>query len=333
MPKLFYILLSLLLFIACDNSSGEGWEDGARVLPIHIRIKTTEVPQGRALGDPGETEDFPLPKVAYIYVLCNSSANGTGASLLQMINGAANKGKVDLDPNKWEQDDKDPSVYHYGGALNIDLWHLAQSAKVYVAVADREIPGLQLPQYPDHIVSMTYDPSDPSQLSNAERHEFMKNLYATPYNLQSEGAYYGTVKNLTANTPSVNVMLYHVAARLDLKWNVEEERRKDFALGTLSVSDLPLSCFLFKPTENTDPGEGNGYSDIVVSEFNATTAWSGRKVVYVPQVNDGARNFPVNLSYTNAAASNAPGLKEQAFQYESDVFTTWFNVEANFVKN
>lgn len=330
MPKLFYILLSLLLFIACDNSSGEGWGESARVLPIHIRIKTTEVPQGRALGDPGETEDFPLPKVAYIYVLCNSSANGTGASLLQMINGAANKGKVDLDPNKWEQDDKDPSVYHYGGALNIDLWHLAQSAKVYVAVADRGIPGLQLPQDPNEIVSMTYDPS---QLSNAERHEFMKNLYATPYNLQSEGAYYGTVNDLNTNTPSVNVMLYHVAARLDLKWNVEEERRKNFALGTLSVSDLPKSCYLFRPTENTDPGEGNGYSETVVSQFDATTAWSGRRVVYVPQVNDRASGFPVTLSYTNAADEDALGTKEQTFQFQSDVFTTWFNVEANFVKN
>jgi hypothetical protein len=329
MSYLIYILLSLFLFIACDSSHDEGWEDSARRLPIHIRIKTTEEAQQRALGDPGIKEQFPLPNVAYIYVLCNSSANGTGASLLQMIGGVANKGKVDLDPKEWEQDDKDPSVYHYGGALNIDLWHLAQSAKVYVAVADREIPGLQLPQNPEHVVY------DPSQLSDAERHEFMKNLYATPYNHEVEGKYYGSVNDLNSNTPRVNVMLYHVAARLDLKWNVEEERRKTFALGTLSVSDLPKSCYLFKPTENTDPGTGNGYSDIVVSKFDATTAWSGRKVVYVPQVNDGARNFPVNLSYTNAAASNAPGLKEQAFafQYKSDVFTTWFNVEANFVKN
>lgn len=328
MSYLIYILLSLFLFTACDGGHDE--EGGsARVLPIHIRIKTTEGPQQRVLGDPGEVEKFPLPSVAYIYVLANSAVDGTGASLLQMIDGAANKGKVNLD-SEWVQDNNDPSIYHYGGALNISLWHMAQSAKVYVAVADREIPGLQLPQNPEHVVSMTYDPS---QLSDAERHEFMKNLYATPYNHEVEGKYYGSVNDLNSNTPRVNVMLYHVAARLDLKWNVEEERRKTFALGTLSVSDLPKSCYLFKPTENTDPGVGNGYSDIVVSKFDATTAWSGRKVVYVPQVSDGARNFPVNLSYTNAAASNAPGLKEQAFQYESDVFTTWFNVEANFVKN
>ena len=323
----------MLLFVACDSSHDEEWDEYARVLPINIQIKTTEVLQPRALGDPGVKEEFPLPNVAYIYVLCNSSANGTGASLLQVINGADNKGKVDLNLNEWEQDDKDPSVYHYGGALNIDLWHLAQSAKVYVAVADREIPGVQLPQNPDHIVSLTYDPS---LLSNAERHEFMKNLYSTPYNKPvsaDDATYYGTVKDLHTNTPSVNVMLYHVAARLDLKWNVDEERRKDFALGRLSVSDLPTSCYLFKPTENTDPGEGNGYSDIVVSKFDATTAWSGRKVVYVPQVNDRASGFPVTLSYTNAADEDALGTKKQTFQFQSDVFTTWFNVEANFVKN
>jgi hypothetical protein len=317
----------MLLFVACDSSHDEEWDEYARVLPINIQIKTTELLQPRTLGDPGVKEEFPLPSVAYIYVLANSAADGTGAPLLQMIDGAAaNKGKVNLD-SEWERDVNDPSIYHYGGDLSISLWHMAQSAKVYVAVADREIPGLQLPQNPEHVVY------DPSQLSDAERHEFMKNLYATPYNHEVEGKYYGSVNDLNSNTPRVNVMLYHVAARLDLKWNVEEERRKTFALGTLSVSDLPKSCYLFKPTENTDPGTGNGYSDIVVSKFDATTAWSGRKVVYVPQVSDGARNFPVNLSYTNAAASNDPGLKEQAFQYKSDVFTTWFNVEANFVKN
>jgi hypothetical protein len=53
--------------------------------------------------------------------------------------------------------------------------------------------------------------------------------------------------------------------------------------------------------------------------------------VYVPQVNDGSKNFPVRLHYTNAADNNAAGTKEQAFQFESDVFTTWFNVETNFV--
>jgi hypothetical protein len=337
MSYLIYIFLSLFLFTACDGGHDE--EGGsARVLPIHIRIKTTEGPQQRVPGDPGEVEKFPLPNVAYIYVLANSAVDGTGAWLLQMINGAENKGKVTLD-GEWKQDVNDPSIYHYGDALNISLWLMAQSAKVYVAVAhlenpDREIPGIALPASPEDIVSLTYDPSKVKGNVN----EFMKNLYSTPYNKNKpvsadDATYYGTVKDLHTNTPSVNVMLYHVAARLDLKWNVEEERRKTFALGTLSVSDLPKSCYLFKPTENTDPGTGNGYSDIVVSKFDATTAWSGRKVVYVPQVNDGARNFPVNLSYTNAAASNAPGLKEQAFQYESDVFTTWFNVEANFVKN
>jgi hypothetical protein len=203
---------------------------------------------------------------------------------------------------------------------------MTKSAKVYVAVADRTIPGIQLPQYPDEIVSLKYDLSEVGAASSV----FMKNLYATPYNCQRNGAYYGTVVDLNTNTPSVNVMLYHVAARLDIKWNVADERRQSFALGTFTVNKLPKSCYLFKPTNN-EPADDNAYSESIVSSFSPTTAWSGRKVVYVPQLNDGSRNFPVTLNYTNAANGDKPGTKNQDFQFQSEVFTTWFNVEANFV--
>lgn len=322
----------MLLFVACDSSHDEGGDEYARVLPINIRIKTTEVPQQRALGDPGVKEEFPLPRMAYIYVLANSETDGTGASLLQMVSGANSQGGIALEPTWWAKDGSDPSIYHYTGPLNIKLWHLTQSAKVYVAVSDREIPGIQLPSNPDEIVSLKYDLSQIGEASS----EFMKNLYATPYNLnKSDGAYYGTVIDLNTNTPSVNVMLYHVAARLDIKWNVEDERRQSFALGALSVNNLPKQCYLFQPTLNNVPADANAYSESIVSSFSPTTAWSGRKVVYVPQVNDGASGFPVTLSYTNEAAAPADknGTHAERFAFESDVFTTWFNVEANFVKN
>ena len=339
MSYLIYILLSLFLFTACDGGHDE--EGGsARVLPIHIRIKTTEGPQQRVPGDPGEVEKFPLPNVAYIYVLANSAVDGTGAWLLQMIDGAAaNKGKVTLD-GEWIQD-KDPSIYHYGGELNISLWHMAQSAKVYVAVAhlenpdlenpDSEIPGIALPASPEDIVSLTYDPSQVKGNVN----EFMKNLYSTPYNKPvsaDDATYYGTVKDLHTNTPSVNVMLYHVAARLDLKWNVGEERRNSFALGALSVSNLPKKCYLFRPTENQPPEDDDAYSEPVVSSFSPTTAWSGRRAVYVPQVSViDAKKFPVTLNYTDAANGNAEYTYTTQFAFENEIYTTWFNVEADFV--
>lgn len=338
MSYLIYILLSLFLFTACDGGHDE--EGGsARVLPIHIRIKTTEGPQQRVPGDPGEVEKFPLPNVAYIYVLANSAVDGTGAWLLQMIDGAANNGKVTLD-GEWIQDVNDPSIYHYGDALNISLWHMAQSAKVYVAVADREIPDIALPPSPEDIVSLTYDPSQAVDVNGVnDVNEFMKNLYATPYNKPvsaDDATYYGTVKDLHTNTPSVNVMLYHVAARLDLKWNVGEERRETFALGALSVSNLPNKCFLFRPTENQPPEDDDTYSEVVVSSFSPTTAWSGRRAVYVPQVkvsNEVAEFFPVTLSYTNA--KNGKNGKEDTyttqFAFKNEIYTTWFNVEADFV--
>jgi hypothetical protein len=76
MQHLIYILLSILLFVACDSSHDEEWDEYARVLPINIQIKTTEVLQSRALGDPGVKEEFPLPSMAYIYVVANSAADG-----------------------------------------------------------------------------------------------------------------------------------------------------------------------------------------------------------------------------------------------------------------
>lgn len=51
----------------------------------------------------------------------------------------------------------------------------------------------------------------------------MQNLYSSPYNLKNdEGNYYGTIKDYASNVPHIDMVLYHVATKVDLQWTIDE---------------------------------------------------------------------------------------------------------------
>lgn len=52
----------------------------------------------------------------------------------------------------------------------------------------------------------------------------MQNLYSSPYNLKNkDDKYYGTIKDYASNVPHIDMVLYHVATKIDLQWTIDEQ--------------------------------------------------------------------------------------------------------------
>ena len=310
--KLCALFLAVMLLAACHSEDEAA--DTIQV-PVRLSVMTGSPSMQRAPADPGTAEKFALPSHAYIYVLTYSQLKEQGPAKL-IYQGT--DGHIALDPAKWKQDTTTPEIYHYTGDINLFMPTDMMSGRVLAAVSSEKIEDLSFlattPATFDALSRMTYSvPSGSAETQN----EYMKNLYSTPYNLVykydaasgklvgspldedengTDKLYYGTILDAAEKVSHVNVVLYHVAARLDVKWEVAPALRKDNALTFFEVCNLPQKpCFLFRPTENVNDKDGANttYSGTQCSSILKTskaegnldpsTYWQGRRVMYVPQ--------------------------------------------------
>lgn len=365
--KLCGLLLAALLLAGCNNE--EELPQSTRV-PIKLSVMTGSSLNSRTPGDPGEAEQFTLPKHAYIYVLTNDQLNEAGTVRLMYPGSTAGKGHVALNPDQWQQDAVKSEIYHYTGDINVIMPNSIKSGRVLAAVADREITSLsELPATPtiENMSQMTYSVQGDTP---EEKNAFMKNLYATPYNLvyaynstlgqltgeplppseenKTDKLYYGTILDATEKVSHVDVVLYHVAARLDVKWEVEESFRQDNAITFFEIENLPkTSCYLFRPTENVDDQGTQTYTatesrgilntSTAAGNLDPSTYWQGRRVVYVPQhyrktsATESVYPFEVRLGKNGATITDGMGTKKNFSQpFTPDpVFTSWIAVGVN----
>lgn len=361
MKRLFPIIILLLSLLACSDDDGHG-NTGYITMPVNISMLHTSE-GSRAPGDPGVWTDYALPSRVYVYALVYDGENETGNCSFVSLNGADATGKYALDPDAWKVDAQTKGLYHYDEHLSITLPEHSKSGRVYVAAADRDIPGITIPIDLTRVKDITY------QLPAENCSEFMKNLYSTPYNLvyaydeergqftgsplppseenKRDKRYYGTISGVGTVYPHVHVVLYHVAAQLDIKWNVAEAVRKDNAVTYLQVENVPKTAYLFRPTENPKPTGSNclQYNLINYTSLNDAmgTAWSGRKVVFLPQMYEtvGATTYyplDVTIGVNGDAIGTGQGEKEgylvnhQETYTPDAVFTSWIAVNLNIEK-
>lgn len=374
--KYLSITFLILALTACTHDE---WSDtGTRTVPIRLSVMTNEGKSQRTPGDPGLKDEFALPSHAYIYVLTNNMPNEdpAGNTTLASFGDVTGNGHLLLDPDKWVPDADHPEIYRYSGDININMPLDAKSGRVMAAVASREIPGLVLPEAPtiESISRMTYSvPDAAAEVQN----DFMKNLYSTPYNLvyrydattkrlvgaplapteenRVDRLYYGTIHDAGEKISYVDVILYHVAARLDVKWEVAEELRDNNAVTFFEVQNLPQSpCYLFRPTENVDDRvnpERTSYTTVqnrtlvntskADGNLDPSTYWQGRRVIYVPQhyrrKADGQNYYPFDVRLgrngdkIDTPAAGKTQTFEQPFTALDPVFTSWnaVNVRIN----
>ena len=183
----------------------------------------------RALGDPGTTEKFALPKYLYIYLVSTTTTNTT-----QVIFK-----KEEVKPEDWKLSTSGDNtnghfsskdgLYVYQGHLSINLPLNRKEGRVYVAASNIDLDDSQT----DKKYNLVTDVSSWSSYSDVQDkvtftnqyslRDNMQNLYSSPYNLNNaEGDYYGTIKDYSSNVPHIDMVLYHVATKVDLQWTIDE---------------------------------------------------------------------------------------------------------------
>ena len=173
--------------------------------------------------------------------------------------------------------------------------------------------------------------------SSTDVQQQLKDIYSSPYNYNKDGEYYGTFDDYLTNVPHVDLLLYHVAAKVDLKWNVDEDKRtgaEGVRLTYMEARNLYNGwSYAFRPMENTAPAvlsEGYNITNIVTSS-DVGLWWEGRDYFYtLPYTVSGSPDlFPLQLTMkTNDDASDGYRLTLNQRIDTTDPFVPW--IRGNF---
>ena len=316
--------IGALLLASC--SSDPGAEDGGRQvrMPIVLAIpaNNAELTTGstgakatRAEGDPGTYEKFELPTHLYIYLI-NTSIGETKVLTPEGMDKEKNGG-YSLDSKKWTKttttDNKKDSIYTYTDQIRIIIPEDRKTGVVYAAMST--VP-ITVNYTGTNVADATFSLGTEAK---GKESEALKNLYSSPYNLNNaKGDYYGTVSDYSSNSPYINMVLYHVASKLDVQWNVDASVQDKVKLSQIKLTGLSSGGKLFKPLENTAP----------VSTYDETftpdegSQWYGRKATYViPVKTDGKYQFPMTL--TNSVDNSVKTAKATPPATANAFFVPW----------
>ncbi len=317
-------LTLLALLASCSSDSSADGDDRMVSMPIvlaipasnasltaeEIHTKTT-----RAEGDPGTYEKFELPKYLYIYLI-NTPINGTETVLTPEGMGPQNG--YDLKADKWTktttQDNNKDSIYTYTDQIRIIIPENRKTGVVYAAMST--VP-----------ITVTYTGNDVADATftlgsdaKDKESEALKNLYSSPYNLTKDNQYYGIVNDYNSNSPYINMVLYHVASKLDLQWNVDASVQSSVKLSKITLTGLSGGGKLFKPLENTT--SSSTYDETFT--LDEGSQWYGRKATYVIPVKstDGNYQFPMTLTNSESSIVKNPTATTTPSS-ASTVFVPW----------
>lgn len=286
--------LTTLLATSCAD------DDAPRAtvqMPVTLIIPA-EALDTRTPGDPGTYEKFNNPQYLYLYVVFNG--NQVTAIERPLTEGWT---KTVL------SEGGDP-IYRYNGSIHVNLMNNATytSGNVYAAVS---------------YTPLTLSSTNPTQESAVENITFtltddniryLQDIYSSPYNLKetvnNNVQYYGAIKDLNSAVPHVDLILYHVAAKVDLIWNVADDVQSDIRLtDNITVNGLSRKGYLFRPNENTTPTETDKYPHSI--PINIGNQWDGRADFYaIPYSEEG--KYPITLTITKKSATDEIATKEVA---------------------
>lgn len=229
----------------------------------------------RAPGDPGTYEQFHLPRYIYLF-LCNESTNGTKSVIYQKIEIPSDELTSSWEKTVWGND----SIYTYKGNVSINLPINRIKGKIYAAASyiplhtnnasssmaedtksnhlsfNCERPSKFGDSNPREYINesktytdATYGTEDAVKniiFSNITLRNNMQDVYSTPYNKKdTNGDYYGTITDYASNVPNINIVLYHVATKVDVQWSIDEDYQgtADWAVPTEKSTGDPLGAW------------------------------------------------------------------------------------------
>lgn len=348
-----------ILVCACEPSEPE--QGVAMPLSICLPVRdvyAAQAPERRAFGDPGTTEQFALPQYLYIYIVQYKGSGEEGKATLSNWKvwraitksvedadlGATTEAKKAAWDAKWEKkhytgaySNVGDSIFQYTEEILLLLGEEGFDGKVY-AIASA-VP-LTLPTITPEsstladVLGMQFQFDGGAAYDTNVRNN-LQNIYSTPYNYNGNGTeYYGSFYALQ-NVPHLDLLLYHVAAKVDLMWNVKEDIRSDVKISYIAAENLyDGPCYVFKPTENVIAAEvyASGYTKEVLTSLSPGTQWNGRAYFYaIPYRNNNSAtgDYPLQLRLLKNGDSSAnPGAATSYYNKVVDttvptIWTSW----------
>lgn len=362
--------MALAACTATDDATQHPADEEAVVRQVTMRIclqpdmdmTTGGTPLTRAKGDPGTYEHFDFPRYFYVYAVGFTDEGGAypesagGTVCPVVLDGPTEVNRIDVGTKDWEKYNMyvDPpqtlndSVY--GSKQNVTFKVPSNSiTKLRFYVAASPVPlkhdghelgvgdqVLKSGHNESHVLGLRFDVDN--DLISAGLH----NVYSSPYNYAPAGSPYNGEYYYTINDPTttgdITRIIYHVAAKVDVIWNVAKERQSSVRITHVEARKLKQrDCLLFKPTENTwttsgdNNDEANNYS-MPLMQDDVGRQWYGREYFYTIPYRD---NFYVHLHLRkNGDDDDAVGynlrLKKDLTPAAYSIFTPWLRTDLRF---
>ena len=317
--KIVFVLLFVRLCISCSDDCAV--ESAMRVdagqLPVILRIPAFDNYSTRTAGDPGDYDKtVNLPTRLYLYVVTEKEDGGTQLTSKTLA----------LSKTNWQPTTIGTEIfYEYPNSVKVDLpsdiaLDDRKAIRVYAAatpVAFAKIDAVEATTTEEALCNLTFS----LQPDDSGSYDYIRDIYATMADYTVDGEYYGTAQNPNAEIPYISLTLYHVAAKVDVIWNVATAmqpvvRLKQVALAGLRCED----CYLFRPMQNTPP-TSNTYQTTVTTDVG--TQWLGRHSFYMmPCIDLG--NMPLEFHLWQSDDTSADGFEQNInISMTETTFTPW----------
>ena len=334
--KSFIVCACLLLtLVGCHNEMNEtALMQLSLCLPDQDRLPVQRM---KRIGDPGTAEQFELPKYAYILVL-KDNGGGDWSVWRREQRVLASGDWIRTRYNGSRQTPED-SIYKYNRPIQFMLQNDNPVGRVYAICSNKQLTfntAFNSVSDLSDVLNWAFDSSPDSIQEN------LQNIYSTPYNYTVSGDYYCSFDCSSGHSATMDLILYHIASKVDIKWNVADTMRikadpsEAVRLTYLEAMNLfNGNAYCFKPMENEQAAILNaGQTVSLVTPTDEGLWWEGRGYFYtIPYTVTGTPNyFPLQFRMrTNGSADTyQPTLNMRV--NTSEPFVPWLRANFNLSK-
>lgn len=293
-------MAAALLWTGCEGHSDiDSKQVNPFSLSICLPVEESFAPAGggplRVMGDPGTTERFELPSYVYIIIM-KKAAGDPDWSLWEARRLTPSEGDWTKKRYVGLLQTTGDSIYEYNHEIDLTLPSNRVDGRVYAIASavelsfNRALTAGELNTL-DKVETLTFN----SGASGIQ--ENLQHIYSTPYNYMPDGVrYYGSFEK-EQKVPHVSLLLYHVAAKVDINWFVDEEKRSKTNMLRLTKMDacnlFNGNAFCFKPMENSLPALPTTTDSVhIVTRTDEGLWWEGRSYFYtIPYTTTGKTGY------------------------------------------
>ena len=278
-------------------------------LPVSICLPANEVQSARymprrVMGDPGRTENFFFPH--YLYIIVMKEKNNVW-SKWEIVERTLTDASWEPTRYAGSLPTANDSIYRYTETINLIFPPGERvNGRVYAIASAKQLTlSKDLSAITDlnDLLELTFDASSVDIQKN------LQHIYSSPYNLNINGDYFGAFNSTHQKVPHLNMLLYHVAAKVDIKWSVAEDKRIDrvtpangVRLTYMQVRNLFNSdAYCFKPMRNVSGSALTTGETIAIIDNSEDEGrwWEGRYYFYtIPYTitEGGKQYYPLQMT-------------------------------------